>query len=655
MAAYEGLPFVGRRRLRSFLARWDDDSAWMLGGGSGSSSYARSTQALLSIPGPGQGGDDHDESAFLYDYFQSQEKAYHTLLNLVGQVSVHLNYWLDWATPVHHRPLWAHQAGRTLYAAYLSLLGRKQQVSAPEKAARQFAHLNEELCRLVAYIQVSSFEVLSADHATLEDRAEALRLALNNLKRQAMATGQLAAGLSSQLSGGVRKANWNRPRRSTSRLLFDWGDACGGQLPSPTPSGCASPGKSEVISELVMSGRARLQESELALRVFVESLENFMLHAGRLGHARTAWPVYCGASVGGLCIAWAMGFSDRSARIALASRVREVCSQFFREWVFSPLTQLCFELLMRHPKDDLLVQLQELREEEASLDRMTKGFANFVDTDVAFAADIASRGGEGELELAERYFEWSMRNPISNVINGHLLESCMVQSQKMKVLLYAALYSIDSIMTQLKWDFLMAGIMPMMSLCGLGYWIVAGMRHERLVVWRRKMVRALAEVDRYLNHHVQARGAPKRQELQLQTPRGRGTTDAQKAPPLQDLLLYALGASDQGCTSLERCHAADCGELCQQVGSFAFLPGEALRPTNLGDSSALELVKVGEALSQLDALCRLASRVRLEDADWRAFRRDILDLASPELSVAQKLHVVTTMRSTYHVFDLGGH
>ena len=33
--------------------------------------------------------------------------------------------------------------------------------------------------------------------------------------------------------------------------------------------------------------------------------------------------------------------------------------------------------------------------------------------------------------------------------------SCMVQSQKLKVLLYASLYSIDAVMTQLKWDFLM--------------------------------------------------------------------------------------------------------------------------------------------------------------------------------------------------------
>ena len=34
----------------------------------------------------------------------------------------------------------------------------------------------------------------------------------------------------------------------------------------------------------------------------------------------------------------------------------------------------------------------------------------------------------------------------------------MVQSQKLKVLLYASLYSIDAVMTQLKWDFLMAQI-----------------------------------------------------------------------------------------------------------------------------------------------------------------------------------------------------
>ncbi|CAK9113354.1 unnamed protein product [Durusdinium trenchii] len=60
----------------------------------------------------------------------------------------------------------------------------------------------------------------------------------------------------------------------------------------------------------------------------------------------------------------------------------------------------------------------------------------------------------------------------------------------------------------------------------------------------------------------------------------------------------------------------------------------------------------GRAGHAEDTLCRMASRIRLEDADWRAFRRDILDLTSPELSVAEKLHVIATMRHTYHVFDL---
>jgi len=67
----------------------------------------------------------------------------------------------------------------------------------------------------------------------------------------------------------------------------------------------------------------------------------------------------------------------------------------------------------------------------------------------------------------------------------------------------------------------------------------------------------------------------------------------------------------------------------------------------------LELEKVGACLSHLDVLCRLASHVRLEDVDWRAFRRDILALTSPELSVAQKLNIVSMMRGTYSAFYLG--
>jgi len=68
---------------------------------------------------------------------------------------------------------------------------------------------------------------------------------------------------------------------------------------------------------------------------------------------------------------------------------------------------------------------------------------------------------------------------------------------------------------------------------------------------------------------------------------------------------------------------------------------------------AMELEKVGAALGHLDALCRLASHVRLEAADWRSFRRDVLELTSPELSSQQKLHVVNVMRNTYNVFYMG--
>jgi len=280
--------------------------------------------------------------------------------------------------------------------------------------------------------------------------------------------------------------------------------------------------------------------------------------------------------------------------------------------VWDPLGDFFAELFRRLTTDDTLgVQLKELQAEQQMLGRMLNEFATVVkkDPDPKFKVD----SGGGVDGLAERYFEWSLQHPVSNVLHGHLIESCMVQSQRMKVLLYASLHSIDAVLTQLKWDFLMAGVMPLMTLCGLGFWLVVSSRRRRLQGERGKMVRALAEVDRFLIRNSQSL-PPRRQNS--------GNLDEQ--------LLFGSPLVVRG----SRCSRASASDVW-------------------GNGVQLELEKVGACLSHLDALCRLASHVRLEDVDWRTFQRDILALTSPELSVAQKLNIVTMMRGTYNVFYLG--
>lgn len=220
----------------------------------------------------------------------------------------------------------------------------------------------------------------------------------------------------------------------------------------------------------------------------------------------------------------------------------------------------------------------------------------------------------------------------------------MVQTQRMKVLLYASLYSIDSVILQLKWDFLMAGVMPFLSLCGLSYWIASGFRRRRQGGWRRRMVRALAEVDRFLNHNSQEAITRKRS----------------RSGPLH---LGLLNHSDSRellrdpADSITPGHHRGGGGGGQQVLGQPPRLTRSWTERSLGatgtDMKAAELEKVGAALGHLDSLCWLASHVRLEATDWRAFRRDVLDLTSPELSSQQKLHVVATMRCTYHVFHAG--
>ena len=165
------------------------------------------------------------------------------------------------------------------------------------------------------------------------------------------------------------------------------------------------------------------------------------------------------------------------------------------------------------------------------------------------------------------------------------------------------------------------------------------------------MVRALAELDRFLNRNVASlppgQSVLLRRGREMELPRTLSNTgtwgsgsDGAALLPLKLLLSQALN-----------------GQPDTVQGAASNGPARPMTPQGtawqgMAGFGAVDLDKIGAALCHLDTLCRMASRIRLEDADWRSFRRDILDLTSPELSVAEKLHVIATMRHTYHVFDL---
>ncbi|CAE7527793.1 IQANK1, partial [Symbiodinium pilosum] len=633
---YEGLPFVGRRRLRSFLARWYDDEGEPL--------------SLLRTPAPSpeasksrdslESSDGLEEAAFLQDYFQSQEQAYHAMLRFISQVSVHLNYWLDWATPVRRRPRWAHRLGRKLWSSWLVLLGQPQ-VTLPERCASQFARLNEELCRLLAFIQVSSFELLSSCLDTEAERCQALTKALHSLAWQTRVAAATAAELSSASTrrwlGNARL--WDQVRDLEAVSM-------------PDSSNGSSKHSAYSQESLVKKGRLQLQQNNLAFEVMADSMINFMEGNGQMSHIHKWWPLYSGATLGALLLSWRLRLSDRSVRETLAKQAKEVVIQFLREWIVSPIEQVVEALFLRSPKDDLRVQLRDLRAEEETLDRMVSGFAKFARAESHFKSEA---GGAGDEELPERYFEWSMTKPISNVITGHLMESCMVQSQKLKVLLYASLYSIDAVMTQLKWDFVMAGVMPMTLLCFSVYWIISGSRRRRQLDFRKKMVRALAEMDRYLNRNIQSL-APRHVSFgiaqQLQRPKragqdiaaagfpSEGGVDLDKAaggvpsPPQQvcdasmrfvstfaGLLIYFR--------TFGRCTMSLLAVLLSAAVAHKIQSPVAVLDDNASDCAAALLQRQADKVEQ-----KAANSPKLkEDVEWRA--RQMVLLKAQEEAVAQ--------------------
>ncbi|CAK9113356.1 unnamed protein product [Durusdinium trenchii] len=516
---YEGLPFVGHRRLRNFLAHWYEQG-----------SPLNLLDASPEAPSLDEdAGEINEEAIFLKDYFQSQEKAFHILLNFVSEVSIHLNYWLDWTTPIHRRPRWAHQWARKLWRSYLALLGRRRPLAQPERAAAEFARLSEDLCRLLAFIQITSFDLLSSELGSLEARTEALRRSLAGLKWQTRVAAITAARLS---PGGTAMV----PRRS---MRHSWLGSMGSETAlseqvaalSERSGGCGP----EEEPSTRYPGRDQLRESDLTFQVLVESLNRYIWESGQLSHWRKWWPVYGLAFLGVLVGAWRWRLGEREVRHGLVQHSAEVWRQFLNEWILLPFQQLWEALLLPGPKEELRVQLRDLRAEEEALERMVTSFARFARAESTFA--VKGKEGVEDAALPELYFEWSMTNPISNVVTGHLAESCMVQSQKLKVLLYASLYSIDAVMMQLKWDFLMAGVMPTTLLCGCVSWIISSSRRRRQLESRRKMVRALAELDRFLNRNM-AFLSPRRVNELPQMEGAVGTV------PLKSLLSQALGLDE---------------------------------------------------------------------------------------------------------------
>jgi len=655
--SYEGLPFVSGTQLRTFLAYWggDRDGKW---GGADSASGLGDARTLL------------------VEYFRSQEAAYHTLLDLVSEVSRHLDFWLNWTTPVRQRPVWVHRLKRRLWAKRLTALGRSADGDAPGVAARHLARVHGELYRLLAYLQVSSLNVLSSDHSSIEERALVLSELSRSLAVQATAARRAASALDI-LRPTRRSTSTAVPDVTSNGSLVAADVAVSSSLvasPLPplgtrsqfgsheslfrSPFHDRSPSLSRDNSRTVLGdsdhsfkealglstasdpvaiARAKLNESRLAVADLATSLHKYLACMGRPRHLPFYWPLYASATFSAL--SWiAVVARDSGRRAAFMEQVHAIVCQFYREWVKDPLQELFLELFRRLSPSEENVSLQDLVLERAALSRMLEQFAEAVKADPGSVLDdsrspAAACGQQwDDSDIAERYFERSLANPLIHVVHGHLLASCMVQCQRLKVLLYSSMHSIDAVMLQLKWDFLMAGVVPMLSLCFLGHRAWVGFLGKRRLKRHREMVRALSEVDRFLNRNSQAL---------LQACRGHHDSRRAYRMQMSAALLNELPLAEKsGCASCDCLHTPSRRSVSE--------------PCSDGQTDPLELEKVGAWLSHLDALCRLASRARVDDADWRAFRRDILDLASPELSVQQKLHVAAAMRSTCHVFHLDG-
>lgn len=354
----QGLPFVPRPYLREFLQCFEAEE-----------SYTTAPSKVTALD-------------FFEEFFIHQEELYHTLLGALDEVYASLNVWLNWTSPVRHSPYFfspmlrymrsAHQttawsvswAAHSAYQAY----GRLLAAEGSRDIVKGLSHMHDTLCRMIAFIQMSSFELLTLRPTNAALREQAVGNAMQILRMEAEATLQAAqevpgacshssdqtagwpstpsavASVASQTAVAVASAASQKASVASQKVQVAFPSLA--KLWGPLGSadrndGDQSDGSTSFLARDVLrrptlcdDSHAHFQKSRVGVRNYVNSIR---MHLNKVRYTPSLFPRglrYICASAVVARFAWTL--QNKAARMAWFAWATACVTQFFTEWMAKP-------------------------------------------------------------------------------------------------------------------------------------------------------------------------------------------------------------------------------------------------------------------------------------------------------------------------------
>lgn len=308
--------------------------------------------------------------------------------------------------------------------------------------------------------------------------------------------------------------------------------------------------------------------------------------------------------------------------------------QFFQEWVEEPYQKITTTLLASDRGDPILAA-DVLAYEKEVLTNMTHNFYQLVGAPITTEAESKIR--DGDITLAVDYFEGRLDDPILSMVRGYLIESSMLQAQKMKVTMFDMCHSIENMMADVRLNVAVSSLFPISTLLYFAFSFMRRRRERAHNYWVRDCRRKLDELDRKLNEMGVTEAFPPVDEpLEFSTPRFHDNAD------------FIIGHRSSRHAVAELL-LTDKPRALHRTLTLSKLE-EDLVKQHREPNQNVTWEQSGLVLSNLSVLWTVCER-GLSAREIRCFTEDMSSLSSPALTVPQKLHIVGRMRLSYSCFD----
>ncbi|OZJ06885.1 hypothetical protein BZG36_00236 [Bifiguratus adelaidae] len=149
-------------------------------------------------------------------------------------------------------------------------------------------------------------------------------------------------------------------------------------------------------------------------------------------------------------------------------------NDFVVHWVYEPMERVWQTIRMKD-NDLVLISKESLNSDWESLERMVTQFArdyyHFTDDQIA---ELSKQVRDGDLSIVLKVYENEIKNPVKNAVMGELVRTLLIQVQKVKVDVDAAMAALNKLLKSNELNFAFLAVAPSMLLL---YSIVAWVRN----------------------------------------------------------------------------------------------------------------------------------------------------------------------------------